>query len=162
VSGFPSARHIRREHGYVGLYPLDTAHNCAPGDLSRSIFEANCQLIDSADAVLANLRYFRGHEPDSGTVWEVSYALAKGKPVIGYMPPGGSLIERMGSAVVNGVDREGNQVENFGHPLNLMLVHSLTALVFGVEENLEGLQAALAEWSHWLATQTSEEVNGGR
>lgn len=44
------------EHGYVGLYPLDTVHDCDSGDLSRSIFEANCQLIDRADAVLGTSR----------------------------------------------------------------------------------------------------------
>lgn len=130
-------------HGYEGLYPLDSVFDVPPSDLSLAIYQANCRLISSASAVVANLRPFRGHEPDSGTVWEVAHALTLGKPVIGYLPPGGSLLERMGADAVNGVDAEGRQVEDFGLPLNLMLAHSLSTVVYGEEETFSGLEAAL-------------------
>ena len=45
--------------------------------------------------------------------------------------------------VPSGVDAQGNRVEDFGLPLNLMLAHSLTALVHGDEHSLSGLRAAL-------------------
>jgi nucleoside 2-deoxyribosyltransferase len=82
--------------------------------------------IDNCDAVLANLDFFRGPEPDSGTCFEVGYAVARGKPVVGYIPEGGSFAERIRSrypqAVGEGqVDRAGWQLEEFGLPLNLML-----------------------------------------
>lgn len=132
-------------HGFEGLYPLD-----APVDpdvqqpRSWAIFLANRRWIDEADAVVANLCDWRGHEPDSGTVWEVAYALANGKPVIGYLPSGASLRERMAHVAPQGVDGDGNEVEDFGLPLNLMLAHSLTGIVFGPQEGHVGALAALA------------------
>jgi nucleoside 2-deoxyribosyltransferase len=43
----------------------------------------------------------------------------------------------------DGIDPEGHAVEDFGLPLNLMLAHSLTGVVYGSEEGHEGLTAAL-------------------
>ena len=137
------------ERGWEGLFPLDAQPDPAL-DPSRAIFQANRQLIQQADAVVANLRDFRGFEPDSGTVWEVSYALALGKPVVGYLPSAASLLERMSGQTHHGLDREGCAVEDFGLPLNLMLAHSLHALVYGPEQGLLGLQSALAALATWL------------
>lgn len=99
------------EQGLVGLYPLD---NEAAG--AREIFEGNCSLIDSADAVIANLNAFRGAEPDSGTAFEVGYAFAKGKRVYAYLTDCRTLREKLGRT-----DQNGYGVEDFGMPLNLML-----------------------------------------
>ena len=137
------------QQGWDGLFPLDAPLDPALAP-SRAIFEANRQLIRQADAVVANLRDFRGFEPDSGTVWEVSFALALGKPVVGYLPSAASLLARMNGHTRNGLDHEGCAVEDFGLPLNLMLAHSLHALVHGPEEGLQGLQAALAALATWL------------
>lgn len=130
-------------NGFVGLYPLNAPLPPAVEPRSLAIYQANRALIDQADAVVANLRDWRGHEPDSGTVWEAAYALACGKPVVGYLPSGHSLRERMASVAPTGQDAEGNEVEDFGLPLNLMLAHSLTAIVHGPEAGHAGLQAAL-------------------
>ncbi|MGV8248427.1 nucleoside 2-deoxyribosyltransferase, partial [Pseudomonas aeruginosa] len=76
------------EFGFVGLYPLDHA---LPADIREPaaqaawIYRANIGLIERADCVLANLEPFRGSEPDSGTAFEVGYALALGKPVYAYL-----------------------------------------------------------------------------
>lgn len=131
------------QRGWEGLFPLDAVLDPLL-EPARAIFQANRQLIQQADAVVANLRDFRGFEPDSGTVWEVSYALALGKPVVGYLPSAASLLERMSGHTHHGLDREGCAVEDFGLPLNLMLAHSLHDLVYGPEQGLLGLQAALA------------------
>ena len=40
--------------------------------------------------MLANLEPFRGSEPDSGTAFEVGYALALGKPVYAYLSDAGA------------------------------------------------------------------------
>lgn len=93
-------------------------------------------------SVLANLRDFRGLEPDSGTV---AYALAKGKPVIGDLPTSATILQRMGKITLNSVDTEGYTVEDFGLPLNLMLAHSLSAIAYGKESQHEGLKAALSK-----------------
>lgn len=130
--------------GWEGLYPLDAVVPAHATDTSRAIYEANCALIERADAVVANLRDFRGTEPDSGTVWEVAYALAKGKTVVGYVPDERPLLVRMGAQQQGGRDAEGCVVEDFGLPLNLMLAHSLHAVVCGPEAGHQGLRAALA------------------
>ena len=132
-----------RQHGFEGLYPLDAELDEHIQPISLAIYQANRTLIDQADAVVANLRDWRGFEPDSGTVWEVAYALAQGKPVIGYLPSNETLRERCAAIAPNGTDANGCQVEDFGLPLNLMLAHSLTAVVWGAEEGHAGLVAAL-------------------
>jgi nucleoside 2-deoxyribosyltransferase len=134
---------ICRQHGFEALYPLDAELDENIQPVSLAIYQANRALIDQADAVVANLRDWRGHEPDSGTVWEVAYALAQGKPVIGYLPSNETLRERCAAIAPNGTDTHGCQVEDFGLPLNLMLAHSLTVVVWGEEKNHIGLVAAL-------------------
>ncbi len=140
-------RHMRAlcaEYGFEGVYPLDAQIDATRAGVSLAIFEANRAFIDGADALAANLRDFRGFEPDSGTVWEVAYALAQGKPVVGYLPTSRSLRDRMAGHEHEGMDRDGCVVEDFGLPLNLMVAHSVTALVVGDEDRFEGLRAALA------------------
>jgi nucleoside 2-deoxyribosyltransferase len=115
------------EFGFAGVFPLDPSLSGGePGALARRIYEANLAHIDACDAVLANLQFFRGPEPDSGTCFEVGYAVARGKPVIGYLPESGSFADRIRAryphAVGRGlVDASGWQLEEFGLPLNLML-----------------------------------------
>ena len=129
---------VARRHGFEPLFPLDNAVDIrASENPSLAIFEGNRAMIDAADVVVANLNAFRGAEPDSGTVWEVAYAISRGKPVIGYVASDMSMRDRVlrlegavGGAA-KGCDRNGMSIEDFGHPLNLLLVHSLTALVVG-------------------------------
>jgi nucleoside 2-deoxyribosyltransferase len=105
--------------GHRGLYPLDTA--LPPGltgpAAARWIYESNCALIRQADAVLANLNNFRGAEPDSGTAFEVGYAAALGKRVVGYIDDTRPLREQLGATP----DAQGYEVEDFGLARNLML-----------------------------------------
>jgi nucleoside 2-deoxyribosyltransferase len=101
--------------------------------------------IDACDAVLANLDFFRGPEPDSGTCFEVGYAVARGKPVVGYVPEGGSFAERIRrrhpQAVGQGlVDAAGWHLEEFGLPLNLMLAVPCRIVVGDVRAALEVLR----------------------
>ena len=148
-----AAEHGRRlvalcaEQGFTGVFPLDETlpTGLSPHAAARRIYEANIAHIDSCDAVLANLDFFRGPEPDSGTCFEVGYAIARGKLVIGYVPDAGSFAERLRSrhpeAVGQGAtDRDGWQIEEFGLPLNLML---------GVPSRIVvgDIRAALAELS---------------
>lgn len=131
--------------GHVALIPLDGVETTASG-----IYHANIDLIRSADAVLANLNPFRGCEPDSGTCVEVGFALALGKPVIGYLAndetttarvarlSGAPLVQHQGRPV----DRDGLYVEDFGLPLNLMLAVPLKIAVGGLSEALQELARA--------------------
>jgi nucleoside 2-deoxyribosyltransferase len=82
----------------VGLYPLDGQ---VPDELDLSakaewICRANMDLICSADIVMTNLNDFRGAgEPDSGTAFEVGFAVALGKPVWGYTTDSRAVIDRV-------------------------------------------------------------------
>lgn len=119
-----AARALCRAHGVEALIPLDGNASDAVG-----IYQQNIAMIHAADVVLANLNAFRGAEPDSGTCFEVGFALALGKRVIGYVAEridttaqvarwqAQDLTARDGRLF----DRDGQQVEHFGLPLNLML-----------------------------------------
>jgi len=120
-----SLKRLCAQFGFEGLYPLDNA--APPGLAGRALADwicrANLALIEQADYVMANLNPFRGLEPDSGTVFEVGYAVARKKPVWAYTDQMQSLIEQAGVARRDGqvVDAQGYTVEDFGMNLNLMI-----------------------------------------
>ena len=122
-----SARELCRQYGFEALTPLD---HCETEP--RKICEGNLELIRKAQMVVANLNPFRGAEPDSGTVFELGYGFALGKKVWGYVASSESLLERVsrldGQTVHEGAthptDAQGQMIENFGLPLNLMLAMS--------------------------------------
>lgn len=135
-----AARALLAAHGHVALLPLDNEASTAVG-----IYRANLELIAAADAVIANLEPFRGCEPDSGTCFEIGYAVALGKRVIACLadarPQAARLAEHFGACrrLPDGrlTDPQGLAIEDFGLPVNLMLACSCT-LVAG------DLSAALA------------------
>jgi nucleoside 2-deoxyribosyltransferase len=140
------------EYGFTGVFPLDTTlptHAPMDAGTATRIYRANVAHIDGCDAVLANLDFFRGPEPDSGTCFEVGYAVARGKPVVGYVPEAGSLAERIRSrhpeAVGRGlVDAAGWQLEEFGLPLNLMLAVPCRIVVGDARAALAALRSEQA------------------
>lgn len=126
-------------YGFHGMYPLDKA---GPADLSGPelaawIYRANIGLIGQADGVIANLNPFRGAEPDSGTAFEVGYAIALGKPVWAYTSVDRSIVEQVAVAKtgdgLSHIDAQGYTVEDFGMSLNLMLACSATVVVGNAE-----------------------------
>jgi len=117
------AHALCRRFGHQALIPLDGEARDAAG-----IYADNIAMIGAADVVLANLAPFRGAEPDSGTCFEVGFAIALGKPVLAYLPSGEALHERvarffgpLGHDAHGMLDAQGLRVEAFGLPLNLML-----------------------------------------
>ena len=142
------------EYGYEGLFPLDNELNVkgSPKEIACAIFKANVAMIDRCDIVIANLNPFRGKESDSGTVWECGYAYAKGKTIYGYMQDVRSYKERFS---LDEMKKEGGLcfdmdekiIEDFDHPLNLMLACSVHKIVAG------NFEAALKEL-HVQATYT--------
>jgi nucleoside 2-deoxyribosyltransferase len=122
-------------HGHHALIPLEGGETTAQG-----IFRNNLQLIGEADAVLANLNPFRGVEPDSGTCVEIGYALALGKPVIGYLENIEPMCSRFQAQGPDSAgcyrDAAGWAVENFGLPLNLMLAVPVRLVTGGLSDCL--------------------------
>lgn len=135
-------------HGLTGLYPLD---GDVPAELSgpaaaQWIYAANVASIREADAVMANLNAFRGHEPDSGTAFEVGYAAALGKPIWAYIHESRDLVSRLGQGdVVPGQpvrDADGYLVEDFGLPINLMLACAARVVVGDAQVCLRAIAAS--------------------
>lgn len=96
---------------FEGLCPLDNELSTA-----AEIANANFSLIDECDIIIADCNSFRGQEPDSGTMCEIGYGIAKGKTIVCYMDNIMPMRNRYGT-----VDKNGMSYENFGYPLNLMI-----------------------------------------
>jgi nucleoside 2-deoxyribosyltransferase len=141
--------------GIFGMRPSDgglSTGSLGSGEaMAERIYRANVELIQRADAVIANLMPFRGAvEPDSGTVFEIGMAVALGKPVAGYLPMSSTPYEkRVGSHFntkhdATGAlrDDQGLLVESFGEPLNLMLSRSVR-LFDNFDEALEHIASVL-------------------
>lgn len=131
--------------GLEALHPVDQ-----PTLTACHIYENNVALIHCADGVVANLNPFRGAEVDSGTAFEVGYATALGKPVVGYVSAAGDLRARVSAwgPVTRGEDglwrdAAGCLVEDFGLPVNLMLGVGATVIVGDFVAALRMLQSRL-------------------
>lgn len=129
-----------KAHGLLGIRPAspfdpETGEFISGPKGAKYLYENNILRIADCAGVLADLRPFRGDtEPDSGTSFEVGYAVALKKPVAvvledtrdygskiksayGLLPPSSP-----GEPEMDG--RYGMMVEDFGRPLNLMLSES--------------------------------------
>src|SRR5580704_16471900 len=118
-------------HGLTGLYPLDTPIDLAARDASLQIFRGNEAMMQSADAIIANLTPFRGPGADAGTVYELGYMAGHGKLCLGYSNDPSVYADRVreftGVVSRDGrlVDAAGLTVEDFGLSDNLMMMHAL-------------------------------------
>ena len=143
-----------KEYGFKGLYPLDNIvdFDQEKQKIAHDIFVANVKLIQEADIVVANLNPFRGKEADSGTVWECGYAIALGKEVCGYMDDTSDYLEQFkpeekqlqnnlhpkstSSSLTAHVDLNGKAIEDFNHPINLMIACSCKKIIKGGFEDV--------------------------
>ena len=134
------------KYGYEGLYPLDNVVDFSQSKqkIAKDIFDANINMIQEADIVIANLNAFRGKEPDSGTVWECGYAVGLGKEVYAYMADTRDYIDTFDENEkfqkdAYMCDKEGKLIEDFGNPLNLMLACSIKIVQGDFEDVLKKL-----------------------
>lgn len=140
------ARELCRRYGFEPLLPLDHQET----DPER-IFHANIDLIRKAQIVAANLDPFRGSEPDSGTAFEMGFALALGKKICGYVSQLQTVAQRVAAAEKRSTplppdgdrltDGDGLTVENFGLPCNLMLSIPAHIVEGGLEVCLQSLRS---------------------
>ncbi|MBF6617182.1 nucleoside 2-deoxyribosyltransferase [Pollutimonas thiosulfatoxidans] len=133
-------KELCNKYGFEGLYPLDNnaPRTLAGADLALWIYRANIALIQQADMLLANVNAFRGAEPDSGTAFEIGYAVALDKPVWAYTDEARPLVKQLPAIRQPGgatyTDTHGYTIEDFGLNLNLMLACS-TEIVIGTAED---------------------------
>lgn len=117
-------KRICTEYGLEGLWPLDNQvdlSDCPSGpDKGLKIYKADVDLIDEADALIANLSPFRGISADPGTCFEMGYAVAQGKPVFAYSND--TDVTYKDRAIAAGYENDGNHLEDFGLTDNLMMV----------------------------------------
>lgn len=117
-----SKKRILADHGFEGVDPLDTAldlpRNESRQDWGFRIYRANRALMDSCQAVIANLTPFRGVSADPGTVFEVGYMIAQGKAVAGYTMDHRDYFQRAGGTAE---DALGHAIEDFELSDNLMI-----------------------------------------
>ncbi len=113
-----------KEFGFEGLYPLDNQINEAwSKEVAREfIYKKNIELIEMCDIVITNGNSFRGDELDSGTAFEIGYALALKKEVVIYMKDTRDYLQKSTCKDKNNpaVDKNGMFIEDFNFSLNLM------------------------------------------
>lgn len=130
------------DFGFIGLYPLDNEiKSDSPHNMAEKIYYANKEMIESCDIVIANLNQFRGKEPDSGTIWEIGYAVALGKEVYGYMADTKSYLSRFKNDEKKQfnefiIDNDKRIIEDFELPVNLMIACSVQIIKGDFQEAL--------------------------
>lgn len=134
-------KRILADFGLTGWSPSDNVLDLenAP-DPAQVIYDANCSLMDRAVALIANLTPFRGPSADAGTVYELGYMLARGKPAVGFSVCATPYNRRVSRHTGATPDRDANgaAIEPFGLCDNLMLDCGLAraggALIAGARE----------------------------
>jgi nucleoside 2-deoxyribosyltransferase len=123
------------EAGFEGVFPLDPAlvlDGLSKADQAALIFGQCVALMRSCDAVIANLTPFRGVSADAGTVFEVGYMAALGRPVLGYSNTAldfraRSNLYRTRAGLPFDADHAQIAVEDFDLADNLMIAEAIRA-----------------------------------
>ncbi|HEY2132569.1 MAG TPA: nucleoside 2-deoxyribosyltransferase [Acetobacteraceae bacterium] len=131
---------ICARHGLVGVSPLDALEAEPPAwrelTEARAIALRNEAHIAGCAALIANLTPFRGPSADAGTVFELGFMRALGRPVFGWSNTRRGFTDRtldfLGGAARRGadgawIDSEGMAIEAFGLADNLMLEGAVLA-----------------------------------
>ncbi|WP_149536852.1 nucleoside 2-deoxyribosyltransferase [Siccirubricoccus phaeus] len=128
-------RAICTVHGLVGIFPTDTPSPLLEAPEWIRLYQGLEAEMRSCDAIIANLTPFRGPSADPGTVFELGFMRALGRPAFGYSNVaarfGARTLAALGPAArrrgVEWEDAEGMAVEAFDLHDNLMLEGGLQA-----------------------------------
>ncbi len=118
-------------HGLEAVFPLDALPGGDPvawGGLPEAfrIARRNEAHIAGCDALIANLTPFRGPSADAGTMFELGFMRALGRPVYGWSNSTMGFAART-HAFLGGVDPAGMAIEDFGLADNLMIEGAIQA-----------------------------------
>ncbi|NMJ41685.1 nucleoside 2-deoxyribosyltransferase [Roseomonas sp. JC162] len=125
-------------HGLEGVFPLDPPPMLPPGDRPywMRIYLGNEGHIRSCDGLIANLTPFRGPSADAGTVFELGFMRALGRPVMGYSNVATDFLGRtrgfLGATATRRTDggwedADAMGLEDFGLGDNLMIDGGIAA-----------------------------------
>lgn len=125
-----------------GLWPADNDPPDSlklPADIARHIFNQNLMMIGRCAAVIADISPFRGPHMDCGTAFEIGAAVSIGRPVFAYTNDLGDLACRMTRVADGDVfrDSQGDLIEHFGLPENLMIACSVETVSQTAEQALQ-------------------------
>jgi nucleoside 2-deoxyribosyltransferase len=117
--------------GMEPLYPLDNdiqQEHLTPVEMAQAIAQANIQMIQEADAIIADISCFRGTAMDVGTAFEIGMAVQRAIPVISYTDaPRPDYLTRVKAADTHVRQEQGvwmdavGMIEDFGLQENLMI-----------------------------------------
>jgi nucleoside 2-deoxyribosyltransferase len=132
-------RELCARYGFIGVSPFDNEVEIATlpkNEAARQISAANEAMIRKCDLMIANLTPFRGPSADVGTVYEMGFARALGKPVFAYTNVAGSFVERTREALSSQVRKRASgqfedafhmAIEDFDRVDNLMVDGAVTS-----------------------------------
>jgi nucleoside 2-deoxyribosyltransferase len=131
-------KRICAAHGLEGVFPLDTPPQAPPADRPywMRIYLGNEAHIRSCGGLIANLTPFRGPSADAGTVFELGFMRALGRPVMGYSNAAADFLDRsrdfLGAEARSRPDGgwedgESMGLEDFGLADNLMIDGGIAA-----------------------------------
>ena len=129
---------ICAQFGLEGVFPMDAGLDISAmtkQEAAQAIYQANLDLIRSVDGVMADMQPFRGPGMDGGTAFEMGFAKALGKPVVGYNVQGyyldrcSAYYKGLKQDGINQVDPAGLTVEDFDLADNLMMACGADELV---------------------------------
>lgn len=123
---------LSKKHGHIGLAPLDNTIQIPEEMLfsqehGTEIFQANVELIEECDVIIANIEPFRGAGVDDGTAWEIGYGYAKGKKIYGYSEFSDMSLSEITELMFD-IKKQSkfSIIESFGkNTANLMIVDSI-------------------------------------
>jgi nucleoside 2-deoxyribosyltransferase len=148
--------------GLEGVFPLDGLLPEEPEPTPRAglAIHAHClAVMDTCDAMIANLTPFRGPSADVGTAVEIGYMRGRGKPVFAYSNTALPYIQRVAIAVGGRlprrdegtpVDPEDMAVEPFGLADTLMIDGCMVPLPGG-DRVVTRETGFLARWTDMTA-----------
>jgi nucleoside 2-deoxyribosyltransferase len=133
-------RAICTRHGLVGVFPADEEDVGDPAlplpERGLAISRAMERVMRGCDAMIVNLTPFRGPSADVGSVYEMGFMRALGRPIFGYSNNARPFLDRV-AAFCNGIvrvrpsgeheDPDGMAIEPFELHDNLMLAGGVIA-----------------------------------
>lgn len=168
-------KRICAAHGLEGVFPLDPPPQAPPAERAywMRIYLGNEAHIRSCGALIANLTPFRGPSADVGTVFELGFMRALGRPVMGYSNAAADFLDRTRGFLGGQArprpdggweDAEAMGLEDFGLADNLMVDGGIAAAGGAFDRHdaagdrwrdLTGFERCVARLAQWSSASSA-------